>query len=69
MGKMPSIAAKEQFDLLLFDVQMPVVDGVTALKIIRERHLADGVPAVVLTAYALSGDREKYLRGPGFRWS
>ena len=47
------------FDVVLMDVQMPVMDGFTATKKIRE--LAPELPVVGLTAYALSEEREKCL--------
>ncbi len=61
---------KQPFDLVLMDVQMPVMDGVSATAAIRELERkrapseedAVHVPIVALTAYALMGDREKFLR-------
>lgn len=52
-----------QFDLVLMDVQMPEMDGVTATKFIREREMdtKNRVPIIALTANAMAGDREKYL--------
>ncbi|OQY20029.1 MAG: hypothetical protein B6I36_02540 [Desulfobacteraceae bacterium 4572_35.1] len=52
------------FDLILMDIQMPVMNGDDALQIIRERGIDQGRYQLViaLTAYALKGDREKYLR-------
>ena len=51
------------FDLVLMDIQMPVMDGVEALKVLRELEALGGkqLTVVAMTAYALMGDREKYL--------
>lgn len=53
----------EPFDLVLMDIKMPVMNGDEALCIIREQESGSGrhLPVVALTAYALKGDREKYL--------
>ncbi len=53
---------KRPFDVILMDVQMPEMDGVTATRHIRQSGLANAdIPIVALTANALVGDREKYL--------
>jgi CheY-like chemotaxis protein len=45
------------------DVQMPVMGGVEATRVIRERERDTGghTPIVALTAHAIKGDRERYL--------
>jgi CheY-like chemotaxis protein len=55
--------AREPFDLILMDVQMPVMDGLAATDLIRTREKASGrhIPIVALTAHALEGDRERCL--------
>lgn len=48
------------FDLILMDIQMPVMDGITATKKLKEQY-SDLPPVVGLSANALQGDREKYM--------
>jgi CheY-like chemotaxis protein len=52
---------KKRYDLIFLDQMMPEMDGKETLSIIKNEHLADGVPVIVLTADAVVGARERYL--------
>ncbi|MCB1160431.1 MAG: response regulator, partial [Leptospiraceae bacterium] len=57
------IKEERRFNLILMDISMPDMDGLTALSHIRELEGSRNLytPVIVLTAYALQGDREKFL--------
>lgn len=53
--------AREKFDLVLMDIQLPGMDGVTACREIHWHLATRNLPIVAVTANALPGDRERYL--------
>jgi CheY-like chemotaxis protein len=56
--------AKKEFPhlvLILMDIQMPVMDGITALNILKSDQRTAGIPVIALTAFAMAGDRERLL--------
>jgi CheY-like chemotaxis protein len=57
-----ALLEREDFDLVLMDIQMPVMDGITATKLIRSMNdpVKSAVTIIALTANALKGDAEKY---------
>jgi len=49
------------FDLVLMDVQMPVMGGYNATRELRQRHAASALPIIALTAAALTSERDEAL--------
>ena len=55
--------SKNNFNIVILDIQMPVMDGSEAAKKIREIESKNGkyTPIIALTAYAMKSDRDKFL--------
>lgn len=52
---------KEEFDLILMDLQMPNMDGLQAARLIRQTGLNNGTPIVAVTAHVFKEEQEKLL--------
>ena len=48
-------------DLILMDIQMPVIDGMTAVQLLRNAPETKEIKMIALTSFAMKGDREKFL--------
>lgn len=59
-----AMAREKVYNFILMDIQLPELDGVSASILIKKRYtkLKVYVPVIALTAYALKGDREKFLK-------
>jgi CheY-like chemotaxis protein len=58
------LLARQDFDLIFMDIQMPVMDGVEAARAIRQDEslgAKSSIPIIAMTAYAMTGDREVFL--------
>ncbi len=49
-------------DLILMDVQLPDIDGMTVVRVLRENARTRDITILALTAYAMKGDRERILQ-------
>ena len=54
-------AQGQPYDIVLMDMQMPVMDGVTASRLIRETFIAQTLPIVAMTANAMQADKDRCL--------
>ncbi|MDZ4164531.1 MAG: response regulator [Smithellaceae bacterium] len=48
-------------DLILLDIQLPVIDGYAVARELRQNQELEGIPIVAVTSFAMTGDRERTL--------
>ncbi len=56
-----ALAKREQPDLILMDMSLPVVDGWEATRRIKSDDVSKQIPVIGLSAHAMDGDREKAM--------
>ena len=55
------LANRKQPDLIVIDMQLPKISGIEVIKRLRQLPSFSHVPIIALTAYAMKGDREKFI--------
>lgn len=55
------LAEQDDYDVILMDMEMPEMDGISATQRIRESSQWQALPIIAMTAHALKGDRERFL--------
>jgi CheY-like chemotaxis protein len=55
------MAKEHKPDLILMDIQMPVMNGLTAVKIIKNDLKTQDIKIIALTSFAMKGDEERFL--------
>jgi two-component system, cell cycle response regulator DivK len=56
------LARQQRPDLILMDVQLPRMSGLDATQVLKADAATSQIPIIVITSYALSGDREKAIK-------
>ncbi|NMM49140.1 PAS domain-containing hybrid sensor histidine kinase/response regulator [Marinigracilibium pacificum] len=56
------ILSENKFDLIFLDIQMPEMDGVETLKILKKENILNEAPVIAMTAYSMQEDKERFLQ-------
>lgn len=56
-----ALAHRHKPDLILLDIQLPVMDGYAVARALTSEQVLDAIPIVAVTSYAMHGDRERIL--------
>ncbi len=56
------IARKELPDIILMDIQLPDMNGIQAMRKLKNNSNTSSIKIIALTAFAMKGDRERFLR-------
>lgn len=59
--KAVEMTQKETYDLIIMDIELPGMDGIEAARLIRGIPEYKNTPIIAVTAFALKGDRERFL--------
>ena len=57
------MAMREQPDLIIMDIQLPKLNGLEVTRGLRETPAFSRIPIIALTAYAMKGDKDKFIDG------
>ena len=55
------LARENQPDLILMDIQMPIMDGLAATRVLKADPATASIPVIALTSAVMAGDREKAI--------
>lgn len=55
------VAVRDKPDLILMDIQLPKINGMEVVKRLREMPAFQQTPIIAITAYAMKGDKEKFI--------
>jgi len=55
------VAVRDKPDLIIMDIRIPKIDGIEVTRRLRQMPVFNHTPIIVVTAYAMKGDREKFI--------